>query len=250
MIGNIFSNSKGSGGMKLVVGIAFGGLLAAVVYGVLFHSSFFSVKDKAPAIEKAPQKIRYSIQTEPQVEPEPQPAQPSAAVATPPPSAKTVAVAEPARPDPVAEEAEPEEVWEENDEDNVEEEYDVEADARTREIQQLKEALPNNILVPFERTQEEAEELLAVGQELTLIRESIENNTATYEDRQRYLDIVSRQFDDEIELINYCSEVAADSNTGVPNGLCSSVSEHGDQRLEEIEKMREDLRKEIMGENE
>lgn len=228
--------------MKLVLGIVLGGLLAAVVYTVLFQSSFFSGEGDGVSVEKAPKKVAvYSIEPEPQVAPEP-----TVAAATPQPTPKTIAAAKPV--EPVVEETEPEENWEETDEDYAEEDVSEE-EVRRNEIKSLREALPNNILIPFERTPEEVEALMADAQEVGAITQAIEENTATLEERQRYMDIVSKQFDDEIELINYCNDMSGDPSYDIPEGICKQVVMQSDERLEEIEKIREELRKKIMQEN-
>jgi hypothetical protein len=245
MIGNTLNNSRGNTTIKLVLGITSGVLLSGVVYGLFSLSSHSSVGDKVVNVKIAsPKQHFYPIKPEPQAEPKPQRLDPPVA-AVPPPPPKTMATAKTVGP--VVEEQEPEETWQETDERFAEEEYNMEQfEKRATEIEHLKEALPDNPLIPFERTQKEAEALLAVGQELSAISQSIEDHTATLEDRQRYLSIADKQFDDEIQLINYCDEMMADPNHATVPEVCSEISNNGMPRIQEIEEARQALRKKIM----
>lgn len=243
MNGSFLNNSIGITIIRLVFGITLGVLLAGAAYGLF---SQFSARDNVVTFKVAPRKQAFhSIQPETQAAPEPQQLDTPVAKTPPLPPAKTLAHV--ATAEPVVEEQKPEETWQEIDERNAEEDYDRElAEMRKEEIDGLKEALPGNQLIPFERTQEEVEALFAVAQELGTIRESIGNNTATPEDRQRYLDFVGQQFDDEIELIDFCNEIMADPNNATSRELCGQLSEMGEQRIQEIEGEREELRKRIM----
>lgn len=246
MNGIFLNNSRGNTIIRMVLIITSVVLLAGTAYGLFSLFSQPSARDNAVTFKVAPQKQAFhSAKPETQAAPEPQQLEALVATTPPLPPAKTMAPAKPV--EPVVEEQEPEETWQETDERNAEKEYDIEqGEMRTEEIEGLKEALPGNQLIPFERTQEEVEALFAVAQELGAISESIENNTATPEDRQRYLDIVAQQFDDEIELIDYCNEMMTDPNNAISLELCGQLSKMGEERIQEIEGAREELRKKVM----
>lgn len=250
MISNISNSSTGKANMTFVLGVFLGIIIAVVLAGTFFLSSHFSMRNEVATGKITPPKeVFFPIKAEPEAKPEPQPPQPSVAEATPSSTPKIIAAAKPVAP-PVNE-PDPEETWQETDESDTEAAYEKEqVEMRAKEIQHLKEALPNNFLIPYDRTPEEAEELMAyaqeVSQELNTIRESIDNNTATSEERQRYFDLVSKQYDDEIELINYCNDMVADPNGDNPVNLCGQILESADQQLQAAEVAKEQLRKEIM----
>lgn len=252
MISNISNSSTGKANIKLVLGISLGVMITVVLAGTFFLSSHFSMRNKVATGKITPPKeVFYPIEAEPEATPEPQPDQPSVPEALPTQTPKIMAAARPA--EPAVNETDPEETWQETDESYAEAAYESEQfEMRAKEIQHLKEALPNNFLIPYDRTPEEAEELLAyaqeVSQELNTIKESIDNNTATSEERQRYFDIISKQFDDEIELINYCNDMVADPNGDNPVNLCGQILESADQQIQAAEVAKERLRKEILQE--
>ncbi len=234
---------------KLLIGLVVVGLVAGVGYGALLLSSIHSLTAQLsapPSPQNQPIPIPIPIN-----EPPPQSITPPPLPQTPEP--KALAETDPSEPEIIEEAAsenEPEVMEEEAMVDEVMDEDEMlnTQEVMAQEILDLKQALPDNRLIPVERTQAEAQELLEEMEEMQSIQELIAQDTATYSDRERYYDIQAKNFEDEIELINLCSERLTGSNDAEENpyGICSNIARDGTRRLQEIEKTMEQLRQELL----
>ncbi len=117
------------------------------------------------------------------------------------------------------------------------------------QTQYLREALPGNEMVPFERTPEEAEALMAEFQEHNELRQKIESGEATEEDQLRFYELRASKLEDEIELIKLCQDVQAnalDAGEETAPTLCQNASANGEQRLQELQEMLAELEKKYL----
>lgn len=229
----------------IVIGLAVVGLLAGVGYGVLFVSSLFSITSEISNLkDDPPQKVAQTMPIEdPQQKVAPPPVQPDK-----PAEPKTVAAATSAQEEPAVEEiieAGTSEDVEENDLEDDPEEMRISLE---REVGLLKAALPDNMMVPSERTNMEAEALMADGQEQATLQALIDKGEATQSDKERYFDMISKQLEDEVEIINHCNQMVANSNNNADhsNNLCADISRDGGKRIEEIETRMEELRQQLL----
>lgn len=125
--------------------------------------------------------------------------------------------------------------------------YDID-ELKRREIQQLREALPGNMLVPGHKTEEERNAIYAAIEEQRKIQNLIQNNRAAPSDKQRYYDLQAKRFEDEIELVNHCKEMLSNINDNehIFHDLCAEITEHADMVLEANEKSLNSLRNQLL----
>lgn len=112
-----------------------------------------------------------------------------------------------------------------------------------QQMQYIKEIAPDNSMIPVEKTQEEAEQMLAEMKEFHDLRVKIENEEATQQDKQRYYDIHAGKIEEELEFIRLCQDVAANT-LNEPDAMpttCTHVAEKGDQRARELQKTLQEL---------
>lgn len=233
---------------RLVAGLAIAGLIAGVGYGVFFVSSLFSITTELSNLKSSPKQTEPIVQShqvpQPVNTPPPQPQEPV--------KPKIVAAAEPAPVEPEITEQETEEIDDTEEPVAVDEngliDDDSEAMAIAREIELLRAALPNNMMVPAEKTEGEVEALLADAEEQHALQKLIDKGTATLEDRERYFDLISNQYEDERELINYCKDLVnnGDERSGTPHTVCDQVAHDSEQRLLELDASLEELRQKIL----
>lgn len=107
-----------------------------------------------------------------------------------------------------------------------------------RELEYLKEALPGNLVVPAEKTASEVETLFAEFDEYQALATRMDEGTASEEERSRYYDIRMTKFQEEIALINMCTDLAA-SQESAP--LCANMAANSAERLADIEKSMQTL---------
>ncbi len=231
---------------KLLLGLVAIGLLAGVGYGVLLLSSIHSLTAQlsdSPPHQK--QTTPIPITEPPPQSNTPPPSPPEA------PEPEVTAKATPSKQEVVEEvEEEPEFIEEEAPvEENIDDGEMLKAqEMMAQEIFDLKQAMPDNRLIPVERTEAEAQELLQEMEEMQSIKELIDQDAATYSDRERYYDIQAKNFEDEIELINFCNDRVGSSmgSADNPNGICSNISKDSERRLQEIQKTMEQLQQELL----
>lgn len=233
---------------QVIIGLIVVGLVAVVGYGMFFISSLRSISTEISDTQAPQQEVVVSQEDtaqipveEPaqQVEADPQPQEPVVAEthSVPPPAAQNV-----------AEEMPPQEETAAVDEGGMAEEMDDDDPAKRhiKEVQYLQKALPGNMMVPAEKSEQEVNQLFADAEEQNAIEQKLANDMATAEEKERYYNLRARQLDDEAELINYCNDVLASSDDDIPYELCSDVAQGSYERLQEIENTRAKLRKELL----
>ncbi len=116
--------------------------------------------------------------------------------------------------------------------------------AEQHEIQMLHEALPENRLIPINRSKQELERTIESIEEEQYIQTLINNKEATAGDLQRYYDLQARQFEDEIALIDFCQKVVAEEHSAydVAHPFCASVVLDGEAKRMANEESLEQLR--------
>lgn len=116
------------------------------------------------------------------------------------------------------------------------------------EIQQLKEALPGNMMVPGNKSEMERNVIYADMKEQYKLQDLIQNDQATDDERQRYYDLQAKRFEDEIELIQYCKEKLShfSHNEHIYHDLCADITEYGDEVIEADEKSLDNLRNQLL----
>jgi hypothetical protein len=119
--------------------------------------------------------------------------------------------------------------------------------AKEHEISLLKEALPGNIMLPVEKTEEELDQQLESIIEQQELQALIDNQEATESDLQRYYKLQAKHFEDEIALIDYCNQIILENQPG-DNTLypfCMTVSEKSSEKRQaneaSLEKLRQDM---------
>lgn len=123
---------------------------------------------------------------------------------------------------------------------------DIARDNQAMQTQYLHEALPDNDMIPFERTQQEAEAMIAQLREHSELTQKIEAGEATAEDQMRLYELRASKLEDEIELIRLCQDVQANSlDLGEQTAptLCANATANSEQRLQELEEMLAELEK-------
>jgi hypothetical protein len=152
------------------------------------------------------------------------------------------------------------EVWDEdevNDEVNNDENLDSNDEndkinqqrmAGELEIRLLKEALPGNIMLPGEKTEEELNQGLESIMEQQHIQALIDRQEATEHDLQRYYDLQAKVFEDEIALIDYCNQMVFEDQPGddTSNPFCKSVSVEASEKRLANETSLEELRQSLL----
>lgn len=121
--------------------------------------------------------------------------------------------------------------------------------ARREELQYLKEVLPDNLMIPTEKTAAEVDALFAEFEENRQLQERIEKGEATPEEKERYYDLRMKKYDEEIALINLCQDVAANSLASSDERqaqLCSHMAESSAERLQVINESIEELQQQIL----
>lgn len=234
---------------RLITGLAVAGLIAGAGYGLLLVSSLFSITTELSNRKQAPE-TKQAVQAHQVPQPVDTPPVRQESVVEP----EMVAVAKPA---PVEPEEDSEIIAEDEmvdvEEDEVLDENGLidqteQAMAVEREIELLRNALPNNMMVPAEKTESEIAALMADAEEQHSLQERIDKGTASDEDRERYFDLIATQYEDEKELINYCSDLVSNPDGGEnrPHVVCSQVAIDSKNRLKEIESSLEELRQRLL----
>lgn len=217
-----FGNDKeqGKGSIGLIAGVAAVGILAGVGFFVMNtgQETQTTEADISSVEEVAPEAEQEAVYAEVGQEP-----------------TEPVVTRQQASPAP-AEESE-DEVAE------LAEQNEQEREANAMEIQYLKEVLPDNIMIPVEKTPQEVESLFAQMEEQHALEKKIADKQASQAERERYFELRAQQYEDEIEIINLCTETLASSDPAVSRqGLCANAVENGQERLKEIEGILGELR--------
>ena len=209
-------NEQGKGSTGLIAGVAVVGILAGVGFFVM------NASEEAPVVApETPVVADVPTNSEPE---------PVFDDSMPEPVAKTQPRAQPAE----ATSADTVDLADQNEQDR---------EANAMEIQYLKEVLPDNIMIPVEKTPQEVEALFAQMEEQQALEKKIADKKASQEERERYFELRSQQYEDEIEIINLCRETLASSDPAVSRqGLCANAVESGEERLQEIEGILGELR--------
>ena len=98
-----------------------------------------------------------------------------------------------------------------------------------RDIAQLKEELPGNMIVPGRKTGEEEKRFIEHVTRHQHYRNLIKNNEATESDLKAYRDESVKYYQDEMALLDYCERNLEDSRSSgaQPNGYCLQAEEIG-----------------------
>ncbi|MGB3622455.1 hypothetical protein FT643_05460 [Ketobacter sp. MCCC 1A13808] len=121
---------------------------------------------------------------------------------------------------------------------------DIARENQAVQTQYLREVLPDNDLIPFERTPQEVETMMAEFQEHSALQKKIEAGEATETDQLRFYELRASKLEDEIELIKLCQDVQAntlDADEETAPTLCANATAKGSQRLQQLEEMLAEL---------
>jgi len=121
--------------------------------------------------------------------------------------------------------------------------------ARREELQYLQEVLPDNLMIPAEKTPEQVDALFAEFEQHRQLQELINSGKATQEDRERYYELRMKKYDEEIALINLCNDVASNSMASADERqaqLCSHIADSSEQRLQVINESIEALEQQVL----
>jgi hypothetical protein len=120
--------------------------------------------------------------------------------------------------------------------------YDID-EIQRREIQEIRESLPGNMMVPGNKPEAERNAIYADIEEQRQLQDLIQKNLATSYEKQRYYKLQAKRFEDEIELIQYCQEKLSNISDSeyIFHDLCSEITEHGEQIVEANQRSLENL---------
>lgn len=110
--------------------------------------------------------------------------------------------------------------------------------AQHQQVQYLKEINPDNLMIPTEKTELEVEQMLAEMERHRELQQRIDENTASDEERQQYVALHRQKLQQELELIQLCEDVVANSleTEEIHQAqLCTRIVEAREQRLQVIE---------------
>ena len=116
-----------------------------------------------------------------------------------------------------------------------------------KDIVELREALPGNMIVPGRRTREEEKSILETIEYHQYYYKLIQDNKETTEDLKKFYDVSVKQYQDELDLLDYCEGNLKETRElgEQPNGYCLHAEEIGiDMRrtmtLNSIENIKKD----------
>ena len=146
------------------------------------------------------------------------------------------------------------------DEDEVHEQAEAEDDndgedmlspqhmAAEKEIRQLKEALPGNVMIPGKKTEEELDQMLESIKKQQYIQDLINEGEASGDDLRRYYELQAKRYEDEIALIDYCDQIISESQSedDISNPFCKTVIEESGKKREANEASLEYLRQDLL----
>ena len=98
-----------------------------------------------------------------------------------------------------------------------------------KDIAQLREALPGNMIVPGRRTREEEKEILGNIESHQYYYKLIQDGKETEDDLKKFYEVSVKQYQDELDLLDYCESNLRESRTSgeQPNGYCLHAEEIG-----------------------
>jgi len=228
---------------KLLIGLTVAGVVVGIGYGAMLISSISSITNEISKSDPPPQATSHTIPADSQTQPD---------QVTPPAPTTQPTVAPKPKPQVAAKPAEQEvEAENESDADNAQDgEYQLseEDQKRVKELQDMKTALPGNLALPTQMNETEKADIQAFTEEQEALRQLVENDTASPEERQRYFDMEAKVIQDGIDLINYCTNKLANSSAadGGSNALCSQITQDSDTRIKELNKLMDDMRKKLL----
>ncbi|MDM8518161.1 hypothetical protein QUF76_18340, partial [Desulfobacterales bacterium HSG16] len=134
---------------------------------------------------------------------------------------------------------------EEPDDDDKRDPEDLKAED-LREIARMKQALPGNVWIPGESTQEEAEEQQKILKDVILIEKKMRKDSATPEEKRIFYKHKIKMVQDKIDIIKYYNQRTAELEieTGKPY-LSQEDIEHGNKAIDELEHKRKEYDKEL-----
>ena len=121
--------------------------------------------------------------------------------------------------------------------------------ARREELQYLQEVLPDNLMIPTEKSAQQVEQLLAEFEEHRQLQQRITSGEADAAERERYYQLRMQEYDEEIALIDQCKDVAANSLSSEEERnaqLCTYVAASSEERLQVIHESIVELEQQIL----
>ncbi|MCP4350897.1 MAG: hypothetical protein GY795_35985 [Desulfobacterales bacterium] len=113
-----------------------------------------------------------------------------------------------------------------------------------REIERMKQALPGNMWVPGEPSEEEAEEQQQMLKHTILLEKKIRKDTATNEEKRVYYGYKIKMVQDRIDIIQYYQKRTSELETGTNRPyLTKEDIEQGNKAIMELEYQRKDYDK-------
>ncbi len=124
---------------------------------------------------------------------------------------------------------------------------DIEEDPRAedqREIERMKQALPGNMWIPGEPSEEEAEKQQKILKDVILLENKIRKDTATTEEEKIYYEYKIKTVQDKIDIIQYYQKRSAELEIETSRPYLSEKDiEHGNKAILELEQQRKEYDK-------
>lgn len=121
--------------------------------------------------------------------------------------------------------------------------------ARREELQYLQEVLPDNQMIPHDKTPQQLDAMWDEFQHYHALGQRIEAGNATDAEREQFYAIRREKFEEEKALITLCRDVAANSLASADEQqvlMCQHMAEHSDERLQVIEESIVALEQELL----
>ncbi|MCP4113439.1 MAG: hypothetical protein GY749_49245 [Desulfobacteraceae bacterium] len=131
-----------------------------------------------------------------------------------------------------------------SDEEPRDEEIEQPEEENQREIERMKQALPGNMWIPGEPSEEEAEEQQQMLKHTILLEKKIRKDTATNEEKRVYYGYKIKMVQDRIDVIQYYQKRTSELETeGNRPYLTKEDIEQGNKAVAELEYQREEYDK-------
>lgn len=136
------------------------------------------------------------------------------------------------------------EVPEAEQEDTASEEQEFIRQAQRQQVQYLQEVLPDSLMIPTEKTDQEVEQMMAEMELHRSLQQKLQDDTATQEERNQYAALHRQKLEEEKALIHLCEDVSANSleeDSVKRTQLCTHMAESAPERLQVIEEILQQL---------
>lgn len=121
--------------------------------------------------------------------------------------------------------------------------------ARRQELQYLQEVLPDNQMIPHDKTPQQLDAMWDEFQRYHALQQRIEAGDATTAEKEQYYAIRLEKYEEEKALIALCHDVAANSLASADERhalMCNHMAEHSEERLQVIEDSITTLEQELL----